>query len=266
MGELGINGDVQLKGMLNAPPRPILTALTELKASALVDDPCFPQFIEKATGRNGRTKKTFGRPQADQDRLFQAQYEHIEGTSCNDCPTKWESKRIARDTSEPETHYGIIASGNCVIKHAATRDRLGAKTGALCFEMESSGLMMDFPCKLIRGICDYSDSHKNDKWQGYAALSAAAYAKELLGNVAVAQIAQERLVVEVCKDLKKEIKTIRDISKGTQAGIESIQSAQYLKHIQEWLLPSDISINFNAALEARQEGGMLLVSPKRVIL
>jgi hypothetical protein len=31
---------------------------------------------------------------------------------------------------------------------------------------------------VTRGICDYSDTHKNDIWQGYAAATAAAYAKE----------------------------------------------------------------------------------------
>ena len=56
----------------------------------------------------------------------------------------------------------------------------GADIGALCFEMEAAGLMLDFPCVVIRGICDYSDSHKNKQWQPYAAGVAAAYSKELL--------------------------------------------------------------------------------------
>ena len=40
--------------------------------------------------------------------------------------------------------------------------------------------MSDFPCVVIRGICDYSDSHKNDAWQGYAAATAAVFAREVL--------------------------------------------------------------------------------------
>lgn len=40
--------------------------------------------------------------------------------------------------------------------------------------------MDSFPCLVIRGICDYADSHKNKIWQPYAAAVAAAYAKELL--------------------------------------------------------------------------------------
>ena len=48
--------------------------------------------------------------------------------------------------------------------------------------------MDNFPCLVIRGICDYSDTHKNKEWQGYAAATAAAYAKELLNTIAGSQI------------------------------------------------------------------------------
>jgi hypothetical protein len=50
----------------------------------------------------------------------------------------------------------------------------------LCVEMDAAGLMDEFPCAVIRGICDYADSHKNKHWQPYAAATAAACAKELL--------------------------------------------------------------------------------------
>jgi nucleoside phosphorylase len=80
-------------------------------------------------------------------------------------------------------HYGVIASGNELIKNAAERDRLGEELGAKCVEMEAAGLMNDFPCIVIRGVCDYADAHKNDVWQKYAATTAAAFAKELLSVV-----------------------------------------------------------------------------------
>ncbi|PYH93623.1 hypothetical protein BO71DRAFT_484469 [Aspergillus ellipticus CBS 707.79] len=58
--------------------------------------------------------------------------------------------------------------------------------GALCFEMEAAGLMdLGTPWLVIRGVCDYADSHKNKRWQGYAAAAAAAYAKALLGVLPV---------------------------------------------------------------------------------
>jgi nucleoside phosphorylase len=54
--------------------------------------------------------------------------------------------------------------------------------------MEAAGLMNNFPCLVIRGICDYADSHKNKRWQPYAAGIAAAYAKELLGVIPAADV------------------------------------------------------------------------------
>ena len=56
--------------------------------------------------------------------------------------------------------------------------------------MEAAGLMNSFPCLVIRGICDYADSHKNDRWQRYAAATAAAYAKEFLGILPYQDLAQ----------------------------------------------------------------------------
>jgi nucleoside phosphorylase len=65
------------------------------------------------------------------------------------------------------------------MKHNTTRDKVGKDLGdALCFEMEAAGLMNDFPCVVVRGICDYADSHKDKKWQGYAAATVAAYSKK----------------------------------------------------------------------------------------
>jgi tetratricopeptide (TPR) repeat protein len=73
------------------------------------------------------------------------------------------------------------------MKDGQIRDRLAKDIGMLCFEMEAAGIMNQIPCLVIRGICDYSDSHKNKRWQGYAALTAAAYSKVLLSIVPVNQ-------------------------------------------------------------------------------
>lgn len=69
------------------------------------------------------------------------------------------------------------------MKHGITRDRLAGELDVKCFEMEAAGLMDHFPCLVVRGICDYCDSHKNKRWQPYAAATAAAYAKELLSVI-----------------------------------------------------------------------------------
>jgi hypothetical protein len=70
------------------------------------------------------------------------------------------------------------------MKDGMTRNKISAELGGvLCFEMEAAGLASTFPCAVIRGICDYADSHKNKSWQSYAAATAAAVAKEILSHV-----------------------------------------------------------------------------------
>jgi nucleoside phosphorylase len=199
MGKVGENGQLTRTGSLNNPPRLLLAAVNKMRTDALIKDPLYPSFIDKVMQKNARTRRNFRRPECQYDRLFQIQYEHPPtAATCDGCPTEWEVARDEREDSEPQTHYGIIASGNAVIKHGGTRERLLEDTGALCFEMEAAGLMLDFPCIVIRGICDYADSHKNKQWQGYAALAAASYAKELLGYVPCGQVRQESLVTDIC--------------------------------------------------------------------
>ncbi|KAK4062940.1 hypothetical protein Trihar35433_8735 [Trichoderma harzianum] len=197
MGKM-VKGKLIQTGSLKSPPRSLLTALTNLQATALTDDPKYPIYIDKAISRNERTRKTFARPNTSTDRLFKIHHEHPEiARTCEECSKDWEEDRNPREEIDPQVHYGIIASGNMVIKHGQTRERLRQETEALCFEMEAAGLMMDFPCIVVRGICDYADSHKNNAWQGYAALAAASYAKELLSYVPTGIVSQERLVIEM---------------------------------------------------------------------
>ncbi|KAJ5547283.1 hypothetical protein N7494_004868 [Penicillium frequentans] len=209
MGKVIADGEFERTGSLNSPPRALLTAVGSMRAAALRDEPRYLEYIQNAIGRSARTRKNFSRPSAQSDRLFQANHDHPNSASnCDRCPAEWEQTRGEREDNDPQPHYGIIASGNKVIKHGRTRDDLRLETGALCFEMEAAGLMLDFPCVVIRGVCDYADSHKNKDWQGYAALVAAAYTKELLGYVPVGHISQENLVVDICKGLQAEIKGI----------------------------------------------------------
>jgi nucleoside phosphorylase len=91
----------------------------------------------------------------------------------------------------------LIASRNQLIKDALLRDALMAETDVLCFETEAAGLVDHFPCLVIRGICDYADSHKNEEWQGYAAMAAAAYAKDLLRRIVTQQVEDEEKISDI---------------------------------------------------------------------
>jgi hypothetical protein len=109
--------------------------------------------------------------------------------------------REPRPLEDPFIHYGLIASGDQIMRHGATRERLRKELDVLCFEMEAAGLMDDFPCLVVRGICDYADSHKNKRWQGYAAATAAAYAKELLSVIPGNLLVSTRTAVETTKTI-----------------------------------------------------------------
>ncbi|KAF7594762.1 hypothetical protein BBP40_008469 [Aspergillus hancockii] len=86
-----------------------------------------------------------------------------------------EQKRIT-----PRVHFGLIASGDSVIKSGLDRDALAARDGVIGFEMEGAGVWDNLPCVVIKGVCDYADSHKNKRWQNYAAATAAACMKAFL--------------------------------------------------------------------------------------
>ena len=123
-----------------------------------------------------------GGEDGEHDELFDASYQHAGGDDCSNCDGLKVARPKRRD-QRPMVHYGNIASGDSVVKDGPTRDRIAHKGGFLCFEMEAAGLMGTFPCVVIRGVCDYADSHKNKRWQRYAAATAACYCKELLGVV-----------------------------------------------------------------------------------
>lgn len=73
--------------------------------------------------------------------------------------------------------------------------------------MEAAGLMNDFPCIVIRGICDYADSHKNKRWQPYAAAVAAAYGRELLEQIPANSVDSTRLAKEIASLQQEMTKT-----------------------------------------------------------
>ncbi|EHA22234.1 hypothetical protein ASPNIDRAFT_193105, partial [Aspergillus niger ATCC 1015] len=82
--------------------------------------------------------------------------------------------------THPKVHYGTILSGNTVVKSKAKREQLRSLYGGIAVEMEAAGMMTRLPVAVIRGISDFADSTKNNAWQPYSAIVAAAYAKEVL--------------------------------------------------------------------------------------
>ncbi|QYT02838.1 PNP_UDP_1 domain-containing protein [Trichoderma simmonsii] len=84
------------------------------------------------------------------------------------------------DYPQPAVYVGAVASGDKVIKSAGERDRLTKEAGVIAFETESAGVWDELPCIVVKGVCDYADSHKHEEWQNYAAAAAAAASKAIL--------------------------------------------------------------------------------------
>ena len=172
-------------GSLNKPPVHIRTAVAGLKVNHKFKDYPLQNHIVRMIDQHSHLAPEYMYQGEHNDILFLAGYRHQgRGTDCAECLESRRVPRSHRQSRHPRIHYGTIASGNQVVKDSVTRDYWRDTEGVLCFEMEAAGLMDSFPCLVIRGICDYADSHKNTKWQPYAAATAAAYAKDLLVEIA----------------------------------------------------------------------------------
>ncbi|ERF76362.1 hypothetical protein EPUS_07069 [Endocarpon pusillum Z07020] len=178
--------DFEITGSLNSPPTFLLTALNQLDTLHERKGHRIAYTIQEMLTRNPSLREKYEYPGAEKDRWYESSFVHVDsdvgcdiGCGCTFPPVIQRQQRSSGATN-PVVHYGIIASADQLMKDAVVRDRISQQHRVLCFEMEATGLSNDFPCVVIRGICDYSDSHKNDQWQGYAAATAASYAKELL--------------------------------------------------------------------------------------
>ncbi|KAF3190605.1 hypothetical protein TWF788_008125 [Orbilia oligospora] len=80
----------------------------------------------------------------------------------------------------PLIHFGLIASGDTVMKSGQDRDTIALERNIIAFEMEGAGILDNLSCIVVKGVCDYADSHKNKIWQDFAAATAASAMKSLL--------------------------------------------------------------------------------------
>lgn len=193
----------RLTGFLDQPPTLLRTAVNRLMAQYKRGGHQLGEAINGILEKTPRLRR-YKRPDPSSDRLYQSGVAHPSsaGASCAAVCGNHPSNLISRcertdDENNQAVHCGLIASANQSMKDAFARDILAAGKDVLCFEMEAAGLISYFPCLVIRGICDYSDSHKNKEWQGYAAMVAAAYTKDLLCRIAPNRIDAEERIVDV---------------------------------------------------------------------
>ncbi|KAJ4257904.1 hypothetical protein NW757_003532 [Fusarium falciforme] len=224
---------------LNQPPTTLRAAVRGLQAQYTRKGHQLGQAVADVIGKNPMLQDEYSRPNPSTDVLFKSDFTHDARGCAEICakdPSSLEPRRRRTVYQEkPYIHYGTIASANQLMKNAITRDKLAKERNVLCFEMEAAGLMNDFPCLVIRGICDYSDSHKNKGWQGYAAMVAAAYAKDLLNRIVPSRVENEQRIGELLSNALYVLETTGD-------NVDTIKSRSDRRvelEILNWLTPID---------------------------
>jgi ankyrin repeat protein/nucleoside phosphorylase len=289
-GKAREGGSFERTGSLNNPPTSLLTALTALETEHDLVGSKIPEYLEELREKWPKLVSRY-LPSNLQDVLFKADYGHTtkdalkdlndtsdadddeeeeEDESCRLCDKTKTVKRKPRDMA---VHFGLIASGNQVIKDATLRNKLNKDLGGhlLCIEMEAAGLVNNFPCIVIRGICDYADSHKNKDWQEYAAVVAAAFAKEFLAFLQPTDIEGERPVKEIvgqgesilgpftefCGLMWIDMNLVLEVVSQSGANVQKIRS--HLEQKQEleivnWITPINYGPQQSDFLRRRQHG------------
>ena len=172
--------------VMDKPNRRLLSALGQMLTDRVRGRDLFSSHLTKFIQAG---VKGFGYPGSEEDTLYQSDYVHAGSNQCDDCDHVKVVKRESRP--DPVFHQGTIASGDTVVKDARLRDEIGRQChGAKCVEMEAAGVIDQTHCLVIRGIADYADSHKKQKWQNYAAATAAAFARELLLTIQPSAVAK----------------------------------------------------------------------------
>ncbi|KAJ5876740.1 hypothetical protein N7455_000205 [Penicillium solitum] len=205
LGKTEDGGKFKRTGALNSPPSALLTAVAKLRSrNRLKKHSLLPQYLKEMGKRWPNLVPEYSEPPyselvGDRDEVHMSRSignpSGLQILAPADRGGKLaQLNRTPKQQGVGDVHCGLIASGNQVIKDAKLRDSIDENLGGkvLCVEMEAAGLMNDFPCIVIRGICDYADRRKNDEWQPYAAAVAAACARALLEYVQPSHVASER--------------------------------------------------------------------------
>jgi nucleoside phosphorylase len=185
----------------------------EKRAAVLLE-----QIQDLPTKGSRRKADTYRYPGTVNDKLFKANYRHKHHLSlqclCAQCHDYWdpvceESQKLdcdvlgcadnhvvrrqrlemnrhleqqgrSKEAQVPIIFIGSFGSSDKVLKSGEDRDWVAKRYGVLAFETESAGVWDELPCIIVKGVCNYADSHGNKRWQDFAAATAASVAKSLV--------------------------------------------------------------------------------------
>ncbi|KAJ6197954.1 ankyrin repeat domain-containing protein [Bipolaris maydis] len=166
----------------------------------------------------------FQRADAGPDLLFKAAYNHERGDTCDQCSVEGRQPRPERKSgTEVMVHYGTIASGNQVMKDAAERDR----------------------------------------WQPYAAGTAAAYAKELLSVIPAAEVMNTRRAEDaISSGGNKRCRQSSPSDHTSYKRIKPVVSKGLESSSAEWLLKSEQYLKWLDITKLDEHHGFLWIKGK----
>ncbi|EHK20869.1 uncharacterized protein TRIVIDRAFT_132430, partial [Trichoderma virens Gv29-8] len=244
LGKAEDGGKFRRIGALNSPPNALLKVLSKLESENEMQGSKIPGFLDEMKQKWPKLyPKYFWNAS-----LRDPQGKGSEGAANTTADSAIDEPRMRC----PDIHYGLIASGNQVIKDATVRDCLDGDLdgNVLCIEMEAAGLMNNFPCLVVRGICDYADSSKNKDWQEYAAAVAAACAKEILSVLPVQVVKRMGSVKDILWSINAELGIIRT----TCSEIVSRQDNKAYTDFLESLTPVDYTLQQKDSFSKWQPG------------
>ncbi|CAG7935684.1 unnamed protein product [Penicillium nalgiovense] len=124
LGKVLSGGQFQRTGMLNRPPKVLLTALATLQAHYFTEESRILEFISEVRAKmTPRIAANFTRP-IKEDLLYETDYDHGASDICIGCDRSKLKPRRPRDHKELVFHYRLIASANQVVKDGRRRDQL----------------------------------------------------------------------------------------------------------------------------------------------
>ncbi|KAH0592783.1 hypothetical protein MHUMG1_09428 [Metarhizium humberi] len=240
--------DFERTGSLNNPPTLLLRAVSKLRTDHDLEGSRIPEFLEELKTKWPDMTKGYLKPYyngADCNHIKYNDQNMEEEKFCSFCNIE---ESLSREPRDMRIHYGLIASGNEVIEDALSRDKLNRNLGGnlLCVETEAAGLMNNFPCVVIRGICDYADWPRNKVWQRHAATVAAAFAKELLGYVQPYEVDREPPVWEI-------VGQALETSRTTEDKVTNLDRQEHFQ-VLEWITPLSFGPQQNDNLQKRLAG------------
>jgi nucleoside phosphorylase len=169
--KLSAKGSAERRGVRERPSHAMIQAFNTLRSKADLGQRPWESHIEEGLSRLCESYKDYSRPDASTDVL------HVGDVVVEHPPRK--------RPDHPHVHSGGIGSADILLKDPALRDELRDSHGIRAFEMEASGVQgagwaQDRDVMVVRGISDYCDAHKADRWRYAAALAAAAFARSMI--------------------------------------------------------------------------------------